>query len=93
MSAGKVVPLNDVFVSSQLVSGELECVQPDVRRGHSEPARPVHTTGTLRVRAGGSQPVSTARALQPTGLQHSELPACLEHRALGRGNGGRVGSS
>lgn len=61
-------PHSAVFVSSQLVGGELELLQPDVRWGHAEPARAVHTTGQLRVGAGGGQPVSAARALQPTDL-------------------------
>ena len=77
-------------VLSQLVRGELERLQPDVWRGHPEPTGALHTAGTLQVGKGLGQPVSAACALQPTGLPVSELPARLEHRALGRGNSGTV---
>lgn len=79
-----------VPVSPQLVRGELEHLQPDVRWGHPEAPGPVHTAGTLQSRAGLSQPVSAACTLQPTGLPLPELPTCLEHWALDRGNLGKV---
>lgn len=56
-----------------------------MRRGHSEPASAVHPPGTLRLAASGGQPVSTACAPQPAGLQPPGLPTCMEHGAVGRG--------
>lgn len=76
--------LQSVCLPPQLVRGELECLQPDMWWGHAEPSRPVHTAGTLQIGAGLGQPVSSARALQPPGLPHSELPTRVEHWALGR---------
>lgn len=76
-------------LSPQLVGGELERLQPHVRRGHAEPGGPVHAAHALQIRAGLGQPVSTARPLQPTGLPASELPPGVEHWALGRGKWGR----
>lgn len=73
-----------VWPEEQLVRGELEHLQPDLWWGHSEPPSPVHAAGTLQIRAGPSQPLSKAHALQPTDLPHSELPTCVEHRPLGR---------
>ena len=76
-----------VSLSPQVVRGELERLQPDVQWRHPEPTRPVHAAGTLQIGAGLRQPVSAARALQPTGLPASELPARVDRRALGGGNG------
>lgn len=80
-----------LFVPSQLVRGELERLQPDVRWRHAEPSGPVRTASPLPIREGLSQPVPAARPLQPPGLPLPELPAHLERWALGRGNLGRVG--
>lgn len=48
----------------------------------------MHAARALQIGAGLGQPVSTARPLQPTGLPASELPAGVEHRALGGGKWG-----
>lgn len=91
-SPGKVAPSLTIglFVPSQLVRGELERLQPDMRWRHAEPSGPVLTASPLPIRAGLSQPVPTTCPLQPPGLPLPELPAHLEHWALGRGNSGRV---
>ena len=48
----------------------------------------MHAARALQIGAGLGQPVSTACPLQPTGLPASELPAGVEHRALGGGKWG-----
>lgn len=79
------------FVASQLVRGELEYLQQDMWWWNAEPGGPVHAAGPLQIRAGLEQPVPPAGPLQPTSLPHPELPSHMEHRALGRGNLGRIG--
>lgn len=79
-----------LFIPSQLVRGELEYLQQDVRWGNPEPSGSVHAAGSLQIRAGRGQPVSPACPRQPTGLPPPELPAHLECWALGRGTLGRV---
>lgn len=75
-------------LSPQLVPGELERLQPHVRRGHAEPGSALHAARALQIGAGARQPVSTARPREPTGLPASELPPSVEHRALGGGKRG-----
>lgn len=76
--------MQSIWLSPQLVRGELERLQPDLRWRHAEPSGPVLTASPLPIRAGLSQPVPTACPLQPPGLPLPELPAHLERWALGR---------
>ena len=78
------------FVIPQLVPGELEYLQQDMRWWNTEPGGPMHAAGPLQIRAGLEQPVPPACPRQPTGLPPPELPSHVEHRALGRGNLGGI---